>query len=368
MFQLVLQNVLIATGITGLLAFLLVVAEFFFANYGECEIDINKGKKKLKVKGGSSLLSVLDENKIYLASACGGRGSCGFCKCVVHSGAGPLLPTEKPFLTTEDLQSNVRLSCQVKVKEDIEIQIPEHIFNIKKFQAVVHKIKDLTYDIKELTLKLVEPNTISFKAGQYVQLEAPRYAKSKQAVNRAYSISSSPLHEDYIELIIRRVPDGICTTYVFDYLKEGDSINFTGPFGDFFIRETKADILFVAGGSGKAPIKSMTEYLKKVGTERRMVYMFGARTAKDLYYTELFQDFEKEFPDFSYVPVLSQPEEHSNWQGKTGYIPPYFKEYIKDSKNTEAYLCGSPGMIAAVTKGLIENGVDKDKIYYDSFS
>jgi Na+-transporting NADH:ubiquinone oxidoreductase subunit F len=368
MVYLVLQTVLIVSGITGLLAFLLVIAEYFFANYGECEIDINKGKKNLKVTGGSSLLSTLDENKIYLASACGGRGSCGFCKCKVTAGGGPILPTEKPFLNESELQNNIRLSCQVKIKEDIQIQIPESIFNIRKFKATVQKVEDLTYDIKQLTLKLIEPDSINFKAGQYIQLEAPRYKKSKQPVSRAYSISSSPSHTDYIQVIIRRVPDGICTTYVFDFLKEGEMINFTGPFGDFFIRDTEADMLFVAGGSGKAPIKSMVEFLDEQASQRRMVYMFGARTTKDLYYTELFNDYEEKLKDFTYVPVLSQPEENSGWKGKTGYIPPYFKEFLRDPKNTEAYLCGSPGMIAAVTKSLIENGVPNEKIYYDSFS
>jgi Na+-transporting NADH:ubiquinone oxidoreductase subunit F len=360
------NTVIIVSVISGFLAFLLVLAEMFFANYGECKIEIN-GKKELVVEGGSSLLSSLNENKIFLASACGGRGSCGFCKCTVKSGGGPLLPTEKPFLNPQEIEAGVRLSCQVKVKEDLQIEIPEEIFNVKKFKAKVSQIKDLTYDIKELTLKLVEPSEIDFKAGQYVQLEAPPYEKSKLSVTRAYSISSSPLHKDYIQLIIRRVPDGICTTYVFDYLQKGDNINFTGPFGDFLIQDTQADMLFVAGGSGKAPIKSMLEYLQKQGSERRMVYMFGARTKEDLYLTEDFRDLEDQLSDFQYVPVLSRPKEDTDWQGKTGYIPPYFPEYIKDSENTEAYLCGSPGMIAAVKKGLLENGVSEDKIYYDSF-
>ncbi len=363
----ILNTVLIVSGITGFLAFMLVVAEYFFANYGDCTININ-GKKKLVVKGGSSLLSTLNENKIYLASACGGRGSCGFCKCKVESGAGPLLPTEKPFLSPEEINDGVRLSCQVKVKEDIKITIPEEIFNIKKFNAVVEKIEDMTYDIKELTLRLKQPESIDFKAGQYVQLEAPPYEKSKNRVSRAYSISSNPKQDDLIQLIIRRVPEGICTTYVFDYLKEGDDVNFTGPFGDFFIRDTKADIFFVAGGSGKAPIKSMLKYMETVGTDRRMIYFFGARSKKDLYYTELFESYEKKFGDFTYVPVLSQPTEECEWEGRCGYIPPFFKEFLKDPANTEAYLCGSPGMINAVVGDLKKLGVAEDKIYYDSFA
>lgn len=361
------QTVFIISVITGFLALLLVIAEALFANYGECRININ-GKKELVVKGGSSLLSTLNDNKIFLASACGGRGSCGFCKCTISSGAGPLLPTEKPFLSEKEISAGVRLSCQVKVKQDLSIKIPEEIFNVRKFKAKVSNITDLTYDIKELTLQLVDPDSISFKAGQYVQLESPAYEKSRQPVQRAYSISSNPNLNGMIQLIIRRVPEGICTTYVFDYLKEGDMISFTGPFGDFFIRETDADMLFIAGGSGKAPIKSMIEFLDEIRSRRRMVYFFGARSTKDLYYTELFRAYEKKLADFSYVPVLSQPTEECEWKGRCGYIPPFIPEFLKDPGNTEAYLCGSPGMIDAVKKALRELGVPDSKIYYDSFA
>jgi len=363
----ILNTVLIVSGITGILALLLVIADYFFANYGDCQITINK-KKEITVKGGSSLLSTLNEQKIFLPSACGGRGSCGFCKCQVESGGGPLLPTEKPFLSEEEIKNNIRLSCQVKVKQNIEIQIPEDIFNIRKFKAKVTAIKDLTYDIKELTLKLLEPESITFKAGQYVQLVAPPYAKIRQSVSRAYSISSNPDHNDYIQLIIRKVPEGICTTWVHEFLKVDDEVNFTGPFGEFYIRDTDADMIFVAGGSGKAPIKSMLEWLAKRQNPRRMGYFFGARQRQELYYTELFDELEKELPNFKYYPVLSQPTETCDWEGRCGYVMPFFSEFIKDPAHTEAYLCGSPGMIASVVKDLEKRGIPLDKIYYDSFA
>jgi Na+-transporting NADH:ubiquinone oxidoreductase subunit F len=344
-----------------------VIADFFFANYGECKININK-KKEIVVKGGDSLLSSLNEQKIYLPSACGGRGSCGFCKCKVESGGGPLLPTEKPFLSEDEIKDNIRLSCQVKVKEDIEIRIPEDIYNIKKFRAKVTDIKDMTYDIKEITFKLIEPTQIDFKAGQYVQLVSQRYGKVRQSISRAYSISSSPDHTDSIELIIRKVPEGICTTWVHEHLKIGDEVNFTGPFGDFFIRDTEADMLFVAGGSGKAPIKSMLEFLAKRNSKRRLGYFFGARQRKELYHTEMFENLEKEMHDFKYYPVLSQPTEVCEWDGRCGYVLPFFDEFIKYPDNTEAYLCGSPGMIAACVKDLTKRGIPEEKIYYDSFT
>ncbi len=367
MISAIINTILIVSGISGFLALLLVIADYFFANYGECKININK-KKEITVTGGDSLLSTLNEQKIYLPSACGGRGSCGFCKCKVESGGGPLLPTEKPFLTAEEIENNVRLSCQVKVKEDIEIQIPEDIFNIKKFKATVVDIRDMTHDIKEIRFKLEEPAEIDFKAGQYMQLITPRYAKVRQSVSRAYSISSNPDHKDFIELIIRRVPEGICTTWVHDHLQVGDEVNLTGPFGDFFIQDTEADMLFVAGGSGKAPIKSMLEYLEKRKSTRRMGYFFGAQKRDELYHTEMFEQLEKKLPDFKYFPILSQPSEACEWDGRCGYVLPFFDEYIKDPMNTEAYLCGSPGMIAAVVKDLIKRGIPEEKIYFDSFA
>jgi Na+-transporting NADH:ubiquinone oxidoreductase subunit F len=363
----ILNTVLIVSGISGFLALLLVIADYFFANYGECKININK-KKEITVTGGDSLLSTLNEQKIFLPSACGGRGSCGFCKCKVESGGGPLLPTEKPFLTTDEINKNLRLSCQIKIKEDIEIQIPEDIFNIKKFRAKVTSIKEMTYDIKEIRFQLLEPTEINFKAGQYAQLVTPRYAKVRQSVNRAYSISSSPDHKDFIELIIRKVPEGICTTWVHDHLKEGDEVDFTGPFGDFYIRDTKADMIFVAGGSGKAPVKSMLEFLEKRNSTRRMGYFFGARMRNELYHSELFTELESKIPGFTYFPILSQPTEACEWDGRCGYVMPFFDEFIKDVKNTEAYLCGSPGMIAAVTKDMISRGIPEEKIYFDSFA
>jgi Na+-transporting NADH:ubiquinone oxidoreductase subunit F len=361
------NTVIIVTGISGALALLLVIADYFFANYGECRINVNR-KKEIIIKGGDSLLSTLNSEKIFLPSACGGRGTCGFCKCKIISGGGPLLPTEKPFLTAEEIKNQIRLSCQVKVKEDIEISIPESIFNIKKFKAKVNQIIDMTYDIKELTFELVEPREIEFRAGQYMQLITPRYGKVKQSVSRAYSISSSPDEKNIIQLIIRKVPDGICTTWVHDYLKVGNIVDITGPFGDFYIRESEADMLFVAGGSGKAPIKSMLDFLAARNNTRRMGYFFGARNRKELYLTEHFLELEKKLPHFKYYPILSQPTESCDWDGRCGYVMPFFDEFIKDPQNTEAYLCGSPGMIQAVVKDLDKRGIKTENIFYDSFA
>jgi Na+-transporting NADH:ubiquinone oxidoreductase subunit F len=363
----ILQDVALISGIGVLLALIMVIAQRWLSNYGEVTININ-GKKDLTVTGGNSLLASLGDKQIFIPSACGGRGSCGACKCKILDGGGPLLPTEKPLLSKEEMADNIRLACQVKVKSDIKIQIPEEIFNIRRFHSKVVEVIDYTYDIKGVTFSLLDGETIDFKAGQYVQIETQPYERVKEKVMRAYSISSKPELNDRIQLIIRLVPEGICTTWVHKHLKVGDKVNFTGPYGDFYLRDTAADILFVAGGSGKAPIKSILEHLKDVGTTRKMTYFFGARTTKDLYLNEEMQALEEHFTDFWYVPVLSHASEEENWQGKTGFVMPFFKEAIRDPQKTEAYLCGSPGMIAAVTKSLINDyGIAEEKIYYDSF-
>ena len=364
MLILIVNNVLIFAGIGGFLALLLVIADYFLANYGDCQIEIN-GKTKITVKGGSSLLNSLGENNIFIPSACGGRGTCGLCKVKVSQGGGPLLPTERPYMEAEELKNNIRLSCQVKVKEDIFISIPEALFSIRKFKGILKEIIEHTYDTKGLVIKLQEPEKIEFKAGQYIQLESKKYPKSKQVVTRAYSMANPPGKSDQVELIIRRVPDGIMTTFVLDYLKKGEELYLTGPYGDFFIRDTEADMIFVAGGSGMAPFKGILADLAEKNTKRRIVFFFGARTIKDLFLVEEMQGYEKKMSDFTFIPVLSQPEEGTEWKGKTGYIPPLLEAEIRDANNTEGYLCGSPALIAATEKKMKELGIEK--IYYDSF-
>jgi len=356
MFILILNNVLVLTSIGATLAVLLVVADYFLANYGECKIDINKGKKQMTVQGGNSLLNSLADNNLYLSSACGGKGTCGLCKATIHNGAGPVLPTEKPYLDDEELEKGVRLSCQVKVKTDMEIEIPAYLFSIRKYKTKVIDIIDYT---------LQEPDSIEFKAGQYVQLESKKYPKAKQPVIRAYSVASSPQNKNEVELIIRKVPDGIMTTFTHEYLQKGDEISFTGPYGDFYIRDTDNDMIFVAGGSGMAPFKSILEDLAVKDCKRRIVYFFGARTVKDLFLTDEMKVYEKKLADFQFIPVLSQPEEGSEWKGLTGYIPQYFEEYIDDANKTEGYFCGSPGLLNSAEKKMKELGVTE--IFYDSF-
>lgn len=364
---------LAVAGIAGVMAALIAVVDMVANNYGECTVDINGGKKEMVVKGGAPLLVTLSSEGLYLPSACGGRGSCGACKCKVSSDIGPHLPTETPYLTPQEMKDSIRLACQIKVKADIGIEVPEELFNVKQFDATVRSIKDVTYDIKEVVFDL-NGETVEFEAGKYVQLEVPGYDKIKGTTQRAYSMSSKPSDKNIIEVLVRLVPGGIVTTYVHEYLKEGQRLNLIGPFGDFARNHNGSIMLCVAGGSGMAPFKSMLYDMLENGEEDREVwYFFGARSTRDMFYLDEMRELETRLPNFHFVPALSEPEEGDGWDGPTGLITDvldrYLKEEIKpDGKKLEGYLCGSPGMIDACNAVMNRNGVVQDDIYYDKFA
>ncbi len=369
---------LVVALVSSALAFLIALTDRFVNDYGEVKVDINGGKKLLAVKGGSPLLGTLAFQNIFVPSACGGRGSCGACKVRVLSDVGPHLPTELPYLTPEEVSRNVRLSCQIKLKKDIAIELPEALFNIRKFSATVERIRDLTYDIKEVYMRLPEDAVaaggISFTPGQYAQLVVPPYGAVKESVQRAYSMSSTPGDSSHIELLVRLVPGGIATTWVHQNLKEGDRVEVVGPFGEFGIRDTGALMVFVAGGSGMAPFKCMLNHMAETGAyaDRDIWYFFGARSKRDMFYLDEMAELEKKFPNFHFVPALSEPKEEDNWKGPTGLITnvldSYFKEKMPKGVPMEGYLCGSPGMIDACNKVMAANGIAADKIYYDKFA
>lgn len=360
-------SVLVVSGIGAGLATLLVIAESYIANYGECGIDINN-ERQLTVEGGKDLLSVLREEKLFIPSACGGRGTCGLCKLKVLDGAGPLLPTEEPYLDKQERTSNVRLSCQVKVRNDLKIEIPRELFAIREYTSRATKITDLTHDIKLLRLELTEPAEMDYIPGQYVQLLTPVYEKSNEEAYRAYSVASDPKDKNVVELILRLVPGGICTTYCFDYLKEGDEVRMNGPYGDFHLSDTDAPIIFIAGGSGMAPIRCLLYHMRNTGNQRKGVYFFGANVVKEMFMVEEMQQFEKDLPDFRFVPVIARPEEEANWQGETGLVTEAVRRNFQDASEYESYLCGSPGMIDASIVVLKELGLKEENIYYDKFA
>jgi Na+-transporting NADH:ubiquinone oxidoreductase subunit F len=355
-------------GVSAVLSVLLVLADRYLNSYGPCKIDINDGAQELDIEGGESLLGTLGNNKLFIPSACGGRGSCGLCKLKIHSGGGPLLPTEEPHLSDAETKANVRLCCQVKVREDMKIEIPEELFSIREFEGTVEKLETLTYDIKLVRIRLDEPDEVNIVAGQYMQLECPPYKLSAEAVYRAYSMATDPMDTNHVDFIIRLVPDGICTTWVFEHLKEGDKVRMNGPYGDFRIHEGDCEMVFIAGGSGMAPFLSMLADMKRTQNPRRTRFFFGARAIKDLFYVEKMRQYEKELPDFKFIPALSAPDPDDQWDGEMGLITDVVGRHYEDCGGKQAYLCGSPGMCDACVAVLEERGLPEDGVYFDKFA
>ena len=364
----VILSMLTVGGIGAVLAVALELADRYIANYGEVTIDINDGKREFITEGGSSLLSALIGQGIFIPSACGGKGSCGYCKCKVTDGAGPVLPTEEGWLTEAERKDDVRLSCQIKLRNDIQIRIPEELFSIKQYAGMIERITERTYDIKEVYVRLEEPSEMDFQSGQYMQIETQEYGDVDESVYRAYSMSGSEDDKNHVEFLIRRVPGGICTTWVHDYLKEGDKITLNGPHGDFFLRDVDRPIIFIAGGSGMAPFKGMLSKMAADGNNRKCTFFFGAVSKRDLYHLELMSDFEKKLPNFKFVPALSAPAPEDNWTGATGLITEVVDRMAEDIDKCDAYLCGSPGMIDACIAVLTKRGLTEDRIFYDKFA
>ncbi len=358
--------VMIVSSIGAGLAAILVISEHFIADYGPCRITIND-ERTITVEGGNNLLSMLTEQIIFIPSACGGRGTCGLCKLKVMEGAGLLLPTEEPYLDEQERKSNVRISCQVKVRNDLRIEIPQELFAVREYTCKCTEITNLTHDTKQFRLELLEPETIDYIPGQYVQLLTPIYEKSSEEVYRAYSISSDPADKSIIELIIRLMPGGICTTYCFEYLSVGDEVKINGPYGDFRLSETEAPIVFIAGGAGMAPIRCMLYHMKNTSNNRKATYYFGANKVQELFLLQRMQAFESELADFRFVPVVATPEENSNWQGEVGLVTEVVERDLKDVSQCEVYLCGSPGMIDAAIEVLGKLGLSEDRIFFDKF-
>lgn len=363
----ILTGVLVLCGLSGALAVLLLLAEAVFANYGECTISINKGDRIYKVRGGSSLLQALAEQKLFLPSGCGGRGSCGTCKCRVLDGGGPVLPTETPYLNQDELTNSVRLSCQVKVKQNLTLVINPELLSVKEFLAKVEKITDLTGDIKGLRFLLPEGETANFKAGQFVNLVVPPYDEIAEPTSRAYSIASPPHDNKAIELVVRLVPNGMATTYVFNHLREMQTIPIIGPYGEFFLRDTDREIIFIAGGSGLAPIRGIVlDMIHRGISHRQATFFFGAVRTSDLYYVEEFERIAREHSWFRFIPALSGNETDHSYE--KGLITDVVARHYGQLDNHEGYLCGSPGMIGACIKVLTGKGLPEALIYFDKFS
>jgi Na+-transporting NADH:ubiquinone oxidoreductase subunit F len=413
------ETTTIITSVTIFLLFnLLVVALLLYAKAklspsGPVKILIN-GQNIVEAEGGSTLLSTLANEKIFLPSACGGGGTCAMCKCQVLSGGGEILTTETIYFTRKEQQQHWRLGCQVKVKQNMEIKIPEEIFGIKKWECEVISNDNVATYIKEFIVKLPEGEFLEFESGSYIQLDVPpceidfktdlynidkRFhedydkfniwdlkMKNEEPIFRAYSMANHPAEGNIIMLNIRlatppwdrkagrfmNVNPGICSSYVFA-CKPGDKVTISGPFGEFHIKNTKREMVYIGGGAGMAPLRSHLFHLfhTKKERDRKISFWYGGRSLREIFYTEDFRNIEKEFPNFQYHIALSEPVPEDKWTGDTGFIHQVlFNNYLKqhpEPEEIEYYLCGPPMMNAAVFKMLDDLGVPGDNIAFDDF-
>ena len=366
--MIVLQASLLVAGVALALAALLLGAERVLVRCGECRIDVNAGRRELTVRGGQSLLAGLGGEGVFIPSACGGRGTCSYCKVKVLSGGGPVAPTEEPLLTAEEIAADIRVSCQVKIRGDVAVEIPPELLDVREYRGRVERIVDLTHDIKQLFIRLADPPTIDFVPGQYVQLLAPTYPGSREPVYRAYSIANPVGDGRLVELIVRLVPGGICTTWVFEHLREGDAVTFTGPYGDFRLSDSDLPMVWIAGGSGMAPFWSIVRHMKDAGIARPVTYFFGAVAERDMFLVDELNALAADLPWFTFVPALSAPDSADAWTGETGWITEVVGRHVAPPSEAEAYLCGSGGMIRAAVSVLREHGISEERTFYDEFT
>ncbi len=386
---------------------MLLLVEAKVVKKGDNRIVINEDDdKSIDAQGGITLLSALSNNGILIPSACGGKGTCGTCKCKVNEGGGDILPTELTHINRLEKVQNIRLACQLKVKQDLKINIPEEIFNIKKYHATVVSNDNVATFIKELVLRLDPGEHLEFKAGAYIQIDIPEYeteytrflvadkyravwdqfdlwqykSKADEAVFRAYSLASPPSEGNLLKFTIRiatpppgkkDIPPGIGSSYVFS-LQPGDQVILSGPYGDFFVKETQREMCFIGGGAGMAPMRShILNQLETEGTQRTITFWYGARSRQEMFYDEEFTALADQFDNFSYHVALSEPQPDDRWDGMTGFIhQSLFEHYLanhEDPTEIEYYLCGPPPMIDAVTQMLDDLGVEPEMIAYDKF-
>ena len=347
----------------GALAAMLVIADRLLATYGPCRIAVND-EEPFVVEGGQTLLDGLYRQRIFIPSACGGQGTCGFCKVTVLAGGGPVLPTEWPHLTPAEIARHTRLACQVKVRQDTIVRVRADYLNIEQFQATVLAARMLTHDTRELLLGLTEPGQIDFRPGQYVQVQVPG---GGEPAYRAYSISSTPDDRGRIELIVRLVPGGLGSTYLHE-VQPGEPVTFTGPYGDFVLAEdAETEIVCVAGGCGLAPMKSIIHHVHKRWPARRCTLFFGARTSRDVLYLQEFERLARRWPGLRVYYALSEPEKGADWTGETGLIHRVVDKHLAETGSRQVFLCGPEPMVEAARDVLQAKNIGEDRIFYDKF-
>ena len=351
-------TILTLVGIGTGLTILLLIANYFLANYGECKLTINNDRE-IVLEGGTTLLDALYANEVYIPSACGGQGTCGFCKVGVVDGGGEILPTEIPYLTADDLAKNVRLACQVKVKQDMQLKIREDYLNVKEFDTTLSEAKMVSPDCRELHFKLIEPEEMDFRPGQYIQVRVP------SGEFRAYSICSAVSSKDSMELLVRLLPGGRGSTYLHE-IEPGDEVQMTGPYGEFELDTTK-DLICVGGGCGMAPMRSLVRTIHELGTGQNVWLFFGARTPVDAMYFDEFNELAKEMPGLHVHYSMSEPQNCPEWTGETGFIHESVAHHISGDDEKQAFLCGPPLMIEATMKVLETKGLKREEVFFDEF-
>ena len=404
----VISAILVFSLVILFLVILLNYAEKKLLPQGDVKILINgNDDKSPTVKPGASLLSALAEHNVFIPSACGGGGTCSQCKCQVLSGGGDILPTEKPHFSRSEIKENYRLACQVKVKSNMEIKIPDEIFSIKKWECTVRSNVNVATFIKELVLELPGGEILDFESGGYIQIDIPVYDLKFSEFDienqyredwdkfkmwdliannnnpdefRAYSMANHPAEGNIVMLNVRiahpppqkwDVPPGIASSYIFN-LKPGDKVTISGPYGEFFIKDTQREMVYIGGGAGMAPLRSHLFHLfDTLKTGRKVSYWYGARSKREMFYDDHFKNIESKFPNFKYHVALSDPIESDNWNGFTGFIHQvvhdnYLSEH-EDPTEIEYYMCGPPMMNKAVKGMLYDFGVEDEMIDFDDF-
>jgi Na+-transporting NADH:ubiquinone oxidoreductase subunit F len=322
--------------------------------------------RRVHAETGRTLLAALADHKIFVPSICGGRAMCGRCRVKVLEGGGPVGAKEEAKLGAAELAAGMRLACQVRIVGDMSISIPHEFLKTRDYLARCSDIRDLAGDIKQVRLELVEPKTMDYVSGQYVQVKVPIY-NGNEEVQRVYSIASDPAEQGVLEFIIRRAPNGISTTWIFDHLKRGDEVRFNGPHGDFCLSGSDVPMVFVAGSSGMAPIRSMLYHMKNKGIKRKATLYFGVNLVADLFHADEMKMFESELADFRFVPVVAWPQADNGWTGEKGLVTDAILRTLSGADGMEGYLCGSQGLIDASIKVLTGLGMPEERIFYDKF-
>jgi len=390
------------------LVLVILFARSKLVSTGKITIDVNDDpEKRIETTGGRKLLGALSAEGVFLSSACGGGGTCGQCKCVVLEGGGDALPTEEEKLSRKEIREGWRLSCQVSVKQDMKIEVPEEFFGVKKLECTVVSNENVATFIKELVLKLPEGADVDFRAGGFMQIEVPKFhakfsdfdipeeyrgdwehfkmfdlelKNEEEETIRAYSMANYPEEKGVLKFNIRiaapppktdGVPPGVVSSYVFN-LKPGDKVTVFGPFGEFFAKDTEAEMVFIGGGAGMAPLRShIFDQLRRLNSKRKITFWYGARSLREAFYVEDFDELAEEYDNFEWHLALSDPQPEDNWEGYTGFIHKVaYEHYLKDHpapEDCEYYLCGPPMMNAAVIRMLDELGVEPENILLDDF-